>query len=310
MLSGRQRDERCEVSMVSRDVDRADLPINWGRWGDDDELGALNLITDGVRARAAEQVRTGRSVSLAMPIDPASMMSGPFSPSTPASPAVQQAMLYTGTPPMAMAEVLVLAPHHVGLTHLDAVVHVPVDGHVYPGRPLDEAVTPSGIRHGSTTAFADGVVTRGVLLDLSPEDRLPSAHPVTGADLAAAERRSGVQVEPGDALVVRGGWSSARDLGEPMPGMTVDAITWMRDHDVALYAGDIGDAHPSVDEQISMPLHQVGLARLGMPLIDLADVDELASVCAGLDRYSFLLSIAPLRLRGATGVPVNPLAIF
>lgn len=296
--------------MVSRDFDIADLPSNWGRWGVDDELGTLNLITDSVRARAAEQVRTGRSVSLAMPVDPASMMGGPFAPPTPASPPVQQAMLYTGTPPMAMAEVLILAPHHAGLTHLDAVVHVPIDGHVYPGRPLAEAVTPSGIRHGSTTAFADGVVTRGVLLDLSPEGRLPKAHPVTGADLAAAARRNGVQVEPGDALVVRGGWSTARNMGEPMPGMTVDALTWMRDHDVALYAGDIGDAHPPVDEQTAMPLHQVGLARLGMPLIDLAEVDELASVCAGLGRFTFLLSIAPLRLRGATGVPVNPLAIF
>lgn len=296
--------------MVSPEFDTGDLPSNWGRWGVDDELGTLNLITDSVRARAAEQVQTGRSVSLAMPVDPASMMSGPFAPPTPASPPVQQAMLYTGTPPMAMAEVLVLAPHHAGLTHLDAVVHVPVDGHVYPGRPLNDAVTPGGISHGSTTAFADGVVTRGVLLDLRPEDRLPEAHPITGADLDAAERRSGVHVEPGDALVVRGGWSAARSTGEPSPGMTVDAINWMHDRDVAVYAGDVGDAHPPVDRRVAMPLHQVGLARLGMPLIDLADLEELALVCADLGRFTFLLSIAPMRLRGATGVPVNPLAIF
>jgi hypothetical protein len=77
-------------------------------------------------------------------------------------------MLYTGTPPMGMAEVLVLTPHHPGLTHLDALVHVPVDGLVYPERPLAVAVTPTGVRHGSTTAFADGVLTRGVLLDLAP----------------------------------------------------------------------------------------------------------------------------------------------
>lgn len=295
---------------MSPDPNTADLPSNWGRWGVDDQLGTLNLITDSVRGRAAEQVRTGRSVSLAMPIDPASMMGGPFAPPTPASPAVQQAMLYTGNPPMAMAEVLILAPHHAGLTHLDAVVHVPVDGQVYPGRPLDEAVTPGGIRHGSSAAFSDGVVTRGLLLDLSPHGRLPPAHPITGADLEAAERRTGVQVEPGDALVVRGGWSAARDLGEPMPGMTVDAMRWMHDRDVALYAGDVGDAHPPVDQQTAMPLHQVGLARMGMSLIDLADLEELSSVCAGQDRFTFLLSIAPLRLRGATGVPVNPLAIF
>ncbi|WP_208322116.1 cyclase family protein [Paramicrobacterium fandaimingii] len=286
------------------------LPSNWGRWGIDDEIGTLNLITDDVRARAVAEARVGTSVSLAMPVDPASMMGGPFAPPTPSSPPVLQAMLYTGAPPMAMAEVLIMSPHHAGLTHLDAVVHVPVDGEIYPGRPLADAVDAGGVRHGSTAAFADGVVTRGVLLDLSPGSRLPSAHPVTGADFDAAERRIGVHVEPGDALVVRGGWSATRDMGEPMPGMTLDAIAWMHERDVAVYAGDIGDAHPPVDRQLPMPLHQVGLARLGMPLVDLADVDELSTVCDGLGRWTFLLTLAPLRLRGATGVPVNPLAIF
>ena len=283
---------------------------NWGRWGDDDELGTLNLITDETRARAVAQVCTGRCVSLARPIEPASMLGGPFAPPTPPSPPVQQAMLHTGVPPMAMAEVLVVTPHNPGLTHLDATVHIPVDGQVYPGRPLSEAVTPTGVRHGSTTAFADGVLTRGVLLDLAPGDRLPPAHPVTGADLDAAEQRGGVRLEPGDALVVRGGWTFSRDPAEPMPGMTVDAVAWMRRRDVSLYAGDIGDAHPPVDREVALPLHLVGLARLGMPLIDGAEVEELAAVCAELGRRSFLLSVAPPRLRGGTGVPVNPQAIF
>jgi len=287
-----------------------ELPSNWGRWGADDELGTLNLITDEVRARAVAQARTGRWVSLAMPVDPASMLGGPFAVATPASPPVQQAMLYTGIPPMGMAEALVVIPHHPGLTHLDALVHIPVDGLVYPARPLTEAVTAAGVLHGSTTAFADGVLTRGVLLDLAPGDRLPSAHPITGTDLDAAERRSGVDLEPGDAVVVRAGWTVSWDGGTPTPGMTVDAVAWLQRRDVSLYAGDIGDAFPPMDTQVPMPLHMVGLARLGMPLIDGAKVDDLAMVCAELDRYAFLLTIAPPRLRGATGVPVNPLAIF
>ncbi|MCD2195301.1 cyclase family protein [Actinomycetospora endophytica] len=292
------------------DSESIDGLSNWGRWGAEDELGTLNLITDETRARALREARTGRVVSLARPIDPASMMGGPFAPPTPPSPPVQQAMLYTGVPPMGMAEVLVVTPHNPGLTHLDALVHIPVDGQVYPGRPLTDAVTPTGVLHGSTTAFADGVLTRGVLLDLAPDDRLPPAHPVTGADLDAAEHRTGVRLEPGDALVVRGGWEFSRDPANPMPGMTLDAIAWMRHRDVSVYAGDIGDAHPPVDSQVPMPLHLVGLARLGMPLIDGAEVDALAAVCAELGRYAFLLTIAPPRLRGATGVPVNPQAIF
>ncbi len=219
-------------------------------------------------------------------------------------------MLYTGIPPMGMSEVLVVTPHHPGLTHLDAPAHMQVDGLVYPGRPLTEAVTPAGVEHGSTTAFADGVLTRGVLLDLAPGGRLPSAHPIAGADLDAAERRAGVRVEPGDALVVRGGWAFSWDGGEPTPGMTVDAVAWMQRRDVCLYAGDIGDAFPPMDPQVPMPLHQVGLTRLGMPLIDGAQVEDLASTFAELGRYAFLLTVAPPRLRGATGVPVNPFAIF
>ena len=295
---------------MSGSHDAGVVPSNWGRWGDDDEAGTLNLITDEVRARAAAQVQLGRSVSLAMPVEPVSMLGGPFAPPAPPSPPVQQALLYNGTDPLAMAEVLILGPHHRELTHLDALVHVPVDGRIYPGRPLAEAVTSTGVQHGSTTAFADGILTRGILLDLAPGGRLPQAHPVSGADLDAAEERSGERLLPGDALVVRGGWSPARDHGTPTPGMTVDAVAWMHRHDVALYAGDIGDAHPPVDNRVMLPLHQVGLARLGMPLVDVAEVDELAAVCTELDRSAFMLSIAPLRLHAATGIPVNPQAIF
>ena len=208
---------------------------------------------------------------------------------------------------MGMAEALVLTPHHPGLTHLDALAHMPVDGLVYPGRPLAEAVTAGGVQHGSTTAFADGVLTRGVLLDRAPGGRLPCAHPITGVDLEVAERRGGVSLEPGDAVVVRGGWTFSWDGGSPTPGMTVGAIAWMQRRDVSVYAGD---AFPPMDPQVPMPLHMIGLTRLGMPLIDGAVVEELAAVCAELGRYAFLLTIAPPRLRGATGVPVAPLAIF
>jgi len=286
------------------------LPSNWGRWGADDELGTLNLITDEVRARAVTEARTGRWVPLGMPVDPTSMLGGPFAPPAPPSSPVQQALLYTGTPPMGMAELLIFNPHHPALTHLDAFAHMPVDGLVYPGRPLTEAVTAGGVLHGSTTAFAEGLLTRGVLLDLAPGGRLPSAHPITAADLDAAEQRSGVHVEPGDALVVRSGWTFSWDGDTPTPGMTMDAVTWMRRRDVSLYAGDVGDTFPPMDPEVPMPLHMVGLTRLGMPLIDGVQVEELAAVCAELDRYAFLFTVAPPRLRGATGVPVNPLAIF
>lgn len=289
---------------------QTELPDNRGRWGQHDQRGTLNLIDDAARSRAAAEVRTGRWVSLALATEPASMLGGPFAPPAPPSPPVQQALLYTGNPPMGMSEVLVVTPHHPGLTHIDALAHMPVEGVVYPDRPVSDAVTPGGVLHGSTTAFAEGVVTRGVLLDLAPGGRLPSAFPITSAELDAAESRSGVRVEPGDALVVRSGWTFTWDHGAQGPGMTVDAVAWMQRRGVSLYAGDVSDTFPPTDPHVPMPVHMVGLARLGMPLIDSVQVDTLADVCTELDRHAFMLVVAPPRLHGLTGVPVNPLALF
>jgi kynurenine formamidase len=291
-------------------IENDELPSNWGRWGDDDELGTLNLITDEVRARAALEVRTGRSVSLAVPIEPAPVFSGPFVPNTAEVSPVQHVMAYTGTPAFASADVMVVTNHHTLSTHLDALSHIVRDGLVYPGRPVNDSVTMGGVRHGSTTAFAAGIVTRGVLLDLAVDGPVPADHGVTALDLDAAEERHGVRLEPGDALVVRFGWVATRYRGNPMPGMTLDALRWMHDRGVSVYAGDLADAYPPVRPDAPPAMHGVALPMLGMPLIDVVDADELAAVCAEIGRHSFLFTAAPPRIHGMTGVPVNPVAIF
>lgn len=286
------------------------LPNNWGRWGEDDERGTLNLITDEVRARAAGEVRTGRSVALGLPIQPSPLMSGPFAPTAVEESPVQQIMAYTPCPPYAMADVSVITNHHPRSTHLDALAHMVRDGQVYPGRPLAQSVTPAGVRHGSTAAFGEGIVTRGVLLDLAVDGPLPSAYPVTSRDFDAAEERQGVRLESGDALVVRMGWTMTPGPGHPLPGISVDAVRWMHTRGVSVYAGDIGDAVPPLDPAMPAPLHLAGLHGLGLPLVDSAKVDELAAVCAELSRYNFLFVAAPPRIHGMTGIPVNPVAIF
>lgn len=282
---------------------------NWGRWGADDELGTLNLIDDQARARGAAQVRSGRTVSLARTTTATPLVSGPFAPLDAPSSPVQSAMMFTGSPPRAMAELVTFTTHHPRLTHLDALSHFVVDGQVYPGRPVAETVTPLGVRFGSTSSFVGGLVMRGVLLDLAPGGQLAAGTGVSAADLDRAAERAQVTMEPGDALVLRGGWDLAR-RDAPVPGVTVDAVAWMHAHDVALYAGDIGDAFPPLDLRTPAPLHGIGLARLGMPLIDSADLEELAAVRGEEGRSTFLLVVAPPRVPGLTGAPVNPLAIF
>jgi kynurenine formamidase len=286
------------------------LPSNWGRWGEDDERGTLNFITDEARARGAALARTGRTVSLAYPISPTTLAGGGPAPHglTPMPAPVQQMLTYTGSPAQALSDVLVFNTHHVAMTHIDALAHIPVDGRVYPGVPVAQVVNQGTLRHASTTPFAAGITTAGALLDLAPGGRLAPGHEVTAADLDVAEHRAGVRVQSGDALVVRGGWAVHRDLAEPLPSMTLDAVRWLAEREVSVLASDIGDHPPGLG---GPPLlHTVGLARLGLPLVDNADVSSLAAVCSELGSWNFLFVLGVLPVHGATGVPVNPLAIF
>ncbi|MCG7310803.1 cyclase family protein [Brachybacterium sp. ACRRE] len=287
-----------------------DLPSNWGRWGEDDQLGTLNLIDDAARARAAAEVRDGTSVSLARPTSPTPLTTGlsPFgTPSTSPAP-VMQTVNFNGFTPVATTDSLLVNTHNVGLTHLDALAHIPVDGRIYPGVPLADAVTPGGVRHGSADPFTRGIITRGVLLDLAPEGSpLTAEDRISGGDLDDALERQGAEVHAGDAIVVRGDWDLSASMTAPAPGLDLSAVAWLDAHGAALYVGDIGDAHPPT---LPMPMHQVALGRLGMPLVDVAQLDDLARTCAYLQRWSFMLVLAPPRILGTTGLAVNPMAVF
>ncbi|GHB78126.1 cyclase [Streptomyces xanthochromogenes] len=286
------------------------LPSNWGRWGDDDQLGTLHLIDAAARRRAATEVRDAHHVSLARRIRPVPLTTGLGPVGSPAvMPAgVLQIMNFNGAKPLALTDTLVINTHNAALTHLDAVAHMPVDEHVYPGVPVQDAVTPTGVAHGSADPFGAGIVTRGVLLDLAPDGgSLPPDRRIGATDLDAALDRAGTVLSSGDAVAVRGGWDTHRPLGQPVPGLDLSAVGWLDEHGVSVYLGDISDARPA---QFPMPMHQVALARLGLPLIDAADLDELAEVCGRLGRASFMLVLAPPRITGTTGLAVNPIAVF
>ena len=282
---------------------------NQGRWGADDELGTLNHITDEVRARAVSEARLGRFVSLGARIDASTVIPGPMAAASPPFGPVIATRFYTGSPPMSMAEQLSVNTHHPQLTHLDALTHTVVDNKVYPGVPVTERATFRTIVKGSSAAFSGGIVTRGVFLDLAPGGRLPERFPITGAVLDDACERAGVEVLPGDAVVLRSGWREL-EPGRDTAGFTPDGVRWLGEKSVSVYAGDIGDSEPILDPGNPTPLHRIGLVHLGLLLCDVTDPDELAGVCAELGRRTFMLVFAPMRVDGLTGLPVNPLAIF
>ncbi|MFK0194868.1 cyclase family protein [Kitasatospora sp. NPDC090308] len=286
------------------------LPTNWGRWGDDDQLGTLHLIDAAAKRRAAAEVREGFHVSLARRTEPVPLTTGLSPVGSPAvMPAgVLQAVNFNGAQPLAMTDSLLVNTHNAGLTHMDAVTHMPVDGHVYPGVPVHAAVTPTGVTHGSADPFGEGIVTRAVLLDLAPGGgRLPADRRVTGADLDAVLQRAGTPLSAGDAVAVRGGWDINRPFDQPVPGLDLSAVRWLDEQGASVYVGDIGDARPA---RPPMPMHQVALARLGLPLVDVADLERLARHCEASNRWSFMLVLAPPRITGTTGLAVNPIAVF
>ncbi|MCX4428828.1 cyclase family protein [Streptomyces mirabilis] len=279
------------------------------RWGADDELGTLHYITDTVRTRALAAARTGRTVSLARAVHPRPAPVGPGA-ATDGEAAWQQSMLYTGTPPAAIAEQWTITPHHPAITHLDALSHIIVDGTVYPGVPVEDRVTPAGVTTGSTAVFGAGILTRGVFLDLAPGARLADGYPITARTLDTATRAADTTVQSGDAIVVRTGCDPVNPNRAAMPGLDRSAVAWLDERRISVWVGDTGDAWPPLDPTDPMPLHRRGLHDLGLPLVDSADLEALTSTCAETGRNSFLLLLAPPRIHGASGTPVNPIAVF
>jgi kynurenine formamidase len=283
---------------------------NWGRWGGDDQLGALNLITPEVTAAAAATVQTGRTVSCARALNTQAAVDNP----TP----VAHYMIGTFTEGWG-ADYVALAPHGYATSHIDALSHVFHDGKLFNGYSA-ETVTAHGATRLGIHQLHAGIVTRGVLLDipaLRDVDALEPGEPVFPDDLEAAEARAGLEVRSGDVLFVRTGrwrWRDEHgpwDLGGRAAGLDASCLPWLRARDVAALGSDgVSDVLPSRVEGVPMPIHTVAIVVLGLHLMDNLDFDALAMACAEERRWEFLLTVAPLVLRRGTASPVNPIAVF
>ncbi len=283
---------------------------NWGRWGDEDQLGALNLISPEVTAAAAATVRSGRTVSCARPLDTVPSADNP-------SP-VAHHMTGTATEGMG-ADYFAISPHGFATSHIDALCHIFHEGKLYNGYAA-ESVTAHGATKLGIHRLRGGVVTRGVLLDipsLRGVDALEPGEPIFPEDLEAAEEKAGLRVRSGDALVVRTGrwrWRAAHgawDAGSLAAGLDASCLPWLHERDVAALGSDgVSDVLPSRVDGVGMPIHTVVIVAMGVHLLDNLDLEALATACAEETRWEFLLTVAPLVLRRGTASPVNPIALF
>lgn len=281
---------------------------NAGRWGSDDQLGTVNYITPDVRLVALRTVTAGVAVSIGKDLVVKGSRQSP--------PSAVHIMTYAEHSPMAALDVLILSPHGLEMTHIDAVGHSYFEGRQYNERLAAHNVLSEGIVHGSIMALADGLITRGILLDVAAArgvDFLPQGTGVSAEDIQDAERRSGTRVRSGDAIFVRTGIdlmpSNDRDH-QARTGVLADVVPWLHERQVAIYSGDCIERTPSGYDRVPMPLHQVGLVAMGLCMLDSPDVEKLRLACQRFGRNEFLLTVAPLRIPGGTGSSVNPIAVF
>jgi kynurenine formamidase len=324
--SRRKKDQKRAVGIANKLMTEEEFDqlfnevSNWGRWGEADERGTLNFLTpDRVRAAAA-LVRTGRTVSLARPIE---TVAGPDN-GNPAIHHMTKCYDIAGDQvgAQSVGDYLGCSCHGNAHSHVDALCHVAYKGRLYNNRELG-LVTSQGALRMDIADYASGIVGRGVLLDI-PRLRgtkwLEPGESVTAAELELAEKAEGVTLGEGDIFVFRVGHSLRRrelgpwdvEVGGPgRAGLHPTAMRLLHDRNVAAFFPDgDGETVPSPVEGMVSPVHALQIAAMGLACGDSLQFEDLARACEEEGRWEFMVVLAPLRLPGGTGSLVNPLAIF
>ena len=297
---------------------------NWGRWGEDDEMGTLNFLSPEKTRQATSLVRGGVSVSCARTIT--------FDPSPDVTYQPMHFMVQSGEgwasgdklssrTSQGSLDYFGLVFHGFTVTHIDSLAHYFWQGRMYNGRPAHLISTEMGATVESIELTKDGIVSRGVLVDvplIRGVDWLERGEGVSPEDILAAEERCGFKIEEGDVLLVRTGQLHRRSVEGPVNPRTEGStacqaacLPLFHERSIAMLGSDTGnDVFPSGYPSMSNPIHQVGIVGMGLWLLDNANLEELAQACKERNRWEFMLSMGPLRLSNTTGSPVNPLAIF
>jgi kynurenine formamidase len=293
---------------------------NWGRWGDDDELGTLNFVTPEKRVAAAQLVKTGKTFDLGMPFD----KNGPFAAGGfRINPVHVMTFMPSDTAHapdgMITADDMVIMGLQAA-TQWDSLAHVGYDGAFYNNVPAAAVTHVAGATRNSFAKCVEHLISRGVLLDiagLKGVDRLEDRYEITAADLSAAEERQGVRVESGDILLLRTGWyrwfsegDRERFMGDE-PGPLLDSCRWLYEREVAALALDnwACEAWPSPIPGANIPFHQVTIRDMGLTLGEMFNLEELSADCDGDGVWEFLFCAPGLKVTGGVGSPITPIAL-
>jgi kynurenine formamidase len=286
---------------------------NWGRWGKDDQLGAMNLVTPAKRKQAVALVREGVSVSLAHDTNSETALDNaqPFEHS--------MTLSGVGNRGQFSLDKIGVSFHGYQHTHLDALCHMFWQGKMYNGFSQEE-VTKEGASKLSIANLKQGIFTRGILIDLPKLKGVPYLEPGTPIypeDLDAWEKMAKIKVLPGDVIFVRTGRWARRaavgpwDVSKNSAGLSASCARWIRQRDVAIIGSDVAaDMFPSGVDGVSHPIHQLVLVAMGVYIFDNCDLEALSEACAKRNRWEFLLTAAPIAVVGGTGSPLNPIATF
>jgi kynurenine formamidase len=301
---------------------------NWGRWGPDDVLGTVNFIDEAKRRQAAGLVRRGVSISLSQSFDTNGPQKGWRRRTNPV-----HTMTDTGTDAAAGAQGF---PHGIGgaddmifmplqcSTQWDGLGHIFDHGMAWNGRRAQDVVTSEGDLVTGIEHLASPVVSRGVLLDvgrvIGEDGELPDGFAITEDHLAATIEAQGrtSEVGRGDIVVVRTGrltrarregWGDY--AGGPSPGLSFTTAGWLHRTEIAAIATDTWgfEVRPNEFPDAFQPLHQVVIPNMGLLVGEMWDLDALAEDCATDGVYEFLLAAPPLKVTGAVGAPLNPVAV-
>src|SRR5947208_8447516 len=282
---------------------------NWGRWGKDDELGTLNLITPAKRRAALALVKEGVPVSLSTNTFIEKAIDVPC----PAEWAMTSASQTGATDRVAFPCI-----HGAASTHIDSLAHTFFAGKMWNGYDTSGLVTmQKGAAKNSVMPMKTGITTRGVLYDIARLKGVPYLAPgdrIFPDDMEAWEKRAGVKVGPGDALVLRWGRYGRRaKLGpdDGAAGFDNSILPWLKKRDVALIVWETAGYSPQPQGDLFRnAVHNFVQAILGIHILDRADLEALSEAAALRNRWEFMLTVAPLALPNATGSPVNPIAMF